>query len=125
MSHTIPPDVQSDDDRPNKAKAAKDKPADPLMPLEEAKKAVLGGYVLDDPGNADRLLKTLVLRQLEAGPRGFKSAQLPQARLIAKALVEEAGMRASGKGYGDAKLCALFKKHVLFEPITSLRRTAT
>ena len=34
-------------------------------------------------------------------------------------------VRPAGKGYGDAKLCALFKKHVPFEPITSLRRTAT
>jgi len=34
-------------------------------------------------------------------------------------------MRASGKGYGDAKLCALFRKYVKFEPIVSLRRTAS
>lgn len=93
--------------------------------LAETKNALIEGYELDRPEDEERLLKTLVLRQLEASVRGFKSAQISQARLVAKAFIEQAGMRASGKGYGDAKLCALFKKHIKFVPITSLTRKAS
>ena len=93
--------------------------------LAEAKKSLIEGYDLDRPEDEERLLKTLVLRQLEASVRGFKSALISQARLVAKAFIEQAGMRASGKGYGDAKLSALFKKHIQFDPITSLRRVSS
>jgi hypothetical protein len=108
---------------PAKRKPAKEKRAEvPTMSLDEAKRVVLDGYVLDHPGNADRLLKTLVYRLLDGSVKGFKSVDLPAARIVARSMLEHSGIRSSGQGFNDMRLRGLMRKYVPFEPITSIRR---
>jgi hypothetical protein len=107
---------------PTKPKASKDKSDPPAMSLDEAKIIVLDGYVLDHPGNADRLLKTLVFRALDGSVKGFKLSDLPAARIVARSMIENAGLRSTGQGFNDSRLRSLMRKYVPFEPITSIRR---
>lgn len=99
-------------------------PADGPPTVEEfnaARLTLLDGYIVDKPGDGDRLLKTVTLRLLDGSSKGFRSADLASARTVARYLIEQAGLRASPR-FGDAKLRTLLKKYVPFEPITSLRR---
>jgi len=89
--------------------------------FEEARRIVMDGYTPDKPGDGDRLLKTIVYRLLDGSSKGFKSADLPAARIAAAYLLEQAGLR-SGPRFRDAKLRTLLKKFIPFEPIASLRR---
>jgi hypothetical protein len=89
--------------------------------FEEARRIVMDGYTPDKPGDGDRLLKTIVYRLLDGSSKGFKSADLPSARIVAAYLLEQAGLR-SGPRFGDAKLRSLLKKFIPFDPISSLRR---
>ncbi len=107
---------------PVKPKAAKQKPEVPAMSLDEAKRIILDGYVLDHPGNADRLLKTLVFRLLDGSVKGFKSKDLPASRIVARSMLEHSGIRSTGQGFNDGRLRGLMRKYVPFEPITSIRR---
>jgi len=115
-------DAQPDEADPKKAKAAKEKPEEPAMSLEDAKRVILDGYILDHPGNADRLLKTLVSRLLDGSVKGFKSKDLPAARIVARSMLEHSGIRSTGQGFNDGRLRALMRKFVPFEPIVSIRR---
>jgi hypothetical protein len=114
--------TESAEKLPSKPKASKDKPEPPVMSLAEAKNIVMDGYVLDHPGNADRLLKTLVFRALDGSVKGFKLSDLPAARIVARSMIENAGLRSTGQGFNDSRLRSLMRKYVPFEPITSIRR---
>ena len=115
--------VEPSGEIPTKRKAAKEKPAEPpAMSLDEAKRIIMDGYILDHPGNADRLLKTLVFRLLDGSVKGFKSKDLPAARIVARSMLEHSGIRSTGKGFNDMRLRGLMRKYVPFEPITSIRR---
>jgi hypothetical protein len=94
----------------------------PEITLAEAKLIILNGYVLDHPGNADRLLKTLVFRLLDGSVKGFKSVDLNAARIVARSMLEHSGIRSTGPGFNDMRLRSLMRKYVPFEPITSIRR---
>ena len=107
---------------PKKSKAANAKTVEPVLTLDEAKNAVLDGYVLDHPGNADRLLKTLVFRLLDGSVKGFKSKDLPAARIVVRSMLDHAGIRSSGQGFNDGRLRSLMRRFLPFEPITSIRR---
>ena len=105
-----------------KVRKSAPKPGAPEIPLAEAKRIVLNGYVLDHPGNADRLLKTLVFRLLDGSAKGFKSVDLNAARVVARSMLEHSGIRSTGPGFNDIRLRSLMRKYVPFEPITSIRR---
>lgn len=105
-----------------KAKKAEPKPDAPEVTLAEAKRIVMDGYILDHPGNADRLLKTLVFRLLDGSVKGFKSVDLNAARIVARSMLEHSGIRSTGPGFNDMRLRSLMRKYVPFEPITSIRR---
>ena len=109
-------------EHPAEPKPAKGKPSAPTLCLEEAKKVIMDGYILDHPGDADRLLKTLVFRLIDGSAKGFKASDLPAARIVARSMIEHAGLRATGPGFTDAHLRRLMQKCVPFEPITSIRR---
>ena len=89
--------------------------------FEEARRIIMDGYILDQPADADRMLKTLLFRILDGSTKGFKSADLPSARIAAMYLIEQAGINP-GPGFRAAKLRSLLKNFVPFEPITSIRR---
>ena len=115
--------VEPAGETPAKRKAAKEKPAEPpAMSLDEAKRIIMDGYILDHPGNADRLLKTLVFRLLDGSVKGFKSKDLPAARIVARSMLEHSGIRSTGQGFNDMRLRGLMRKYVPFEPMTSIRR---
>lgn len=78
--------------------------------------------MLDHPGNADRLLKTLVFRLLDGSVKGFKSVDLNAARVVARSMLEHSGIRSTGPGFNDMRLRSLMRKYVPFEPIASIRR---
>lgn len=107
---------------PAQHRTAKKEPAPPVMSLEEAQKIVLDGYILDHPGDADRLLKTLVLRLLDGSVKGLKSKDLPAARIVARSILDQAGIRSTGQGFNDGSLRAHMRKFIPFAPITSIRR---
>ena len=89
--------------------------------FEEAKAIIMEGYILDRPEDADRMLKTLIFRILDGSAKGFRSADLASARIAAMYLIEQAGLNP-GPGFRASKLRSLLKRHVRFEPITSIRR---
>jgi len=89
--------------------------------FEEASRIIMQWYILDRPEDADRMLKTLIFRILDGGAKGFRSTDLPSARIAAMYLIEQAGLNP-GPGFRAAKLRSLLKKFVPFEPITSIRR---
>lgn len=114
--------------------SAKTKPAQPKKALpkrmeapptkeqfEEARRVIMDGYILDRPEDGDRMLKTLVFRIVDGSTKGFKSADLPSARIVAMYLIEQVGLNP-GPGFRASKLRSLLKKYVPFEPITSIRR---
>lgn len=105
-----------------KSKKATPKPEVPEVTLTEAKRIILDGYILDHPGNADRLLKTLVFRLLDGSVKGFKSKDLHAARVVVRSMLEHSGIRSTGPGFNDMRLRSLMRKYVPFEPITSIRR---
>jgi hypothetical protein len=105
-----------------KAKKAEPKPEAPEVTLAEAKRIIVDGYILDHPGNADRLLKTLVFRLLDGSVKGFKSKDLHAARIVVRSMLEHSGIRSTGPGFNDMRLRSLMRKFVPFEPITSIRR---
>lgn len=105
-----------------KAKKAEPKPEVPEVTLAEAKRIIMDGYILDHPGNADRLLKTLVFRLLDGSVKGFKSVDLHAARIVVRSMLEHSGIRSTGPGFNDMRLRSLMRKFVPFEPITSIRR---
>jgi len=105
-----------------KAKKAEPKPEVPEVTLAEAKRIIVDGYILDHPGNADRLLKTLVFRLLDGSVKGFKSKDLHAARIVVRSMLEHSGIRSTGPGFNDMRLRSLMRKFVPFEPITSIRR---
>ena len=105
-----------------KAKKAAPKPEAPEVSLAEAKRIIMDGYILDHPGNADRLLKTLVFRLLDGSVKGFKSVDLHAARIVVRSMLEHSGLRSTGPGFNDMRLRSLMRKFVPFEPITSIRR---
>lgn len=107
---------------PPKSKKSAAKSEAPVLTLAEAKRIVVDGYILDHPGNADRLLKTLVYRLLDGSVKGFKSADLNAARIVARSMLEHSGIRSTGQGFNDRILRSLMRKYVPFEPITSIRR---
>lgn len=107
---------------PAKAKKAEPKPEAPEVTLAEAKRIIMDGYILDHPGNADRLLKTLVFRLLDGSVKGFKSVDLHAARVVVRSMLEHSGIRSTGPGFNDMRLRSLMRKFVPFEPITSIRR---
>ena len=113
----MPADIHS-----KRSKPAKAKPVEPVLTLDEAKQAVLDCYILDHPGNADRLLKTLIFRLLDGSVKGFKSKDLPAARIVVRSMLEHAGIRSSGQGFNDGRLRSLMRRFLPFEPITSIRR---
>lgn len=89
--------------------------------FEEARRIIMDGYILDRPEDGDRMLKTLVFRILDGSTKGFKSADLPSARIVAMYLIEQVGLNP-GPGFRASKLRSLLKKYVHFEPIASIRR---
>lgn len=105
-----------------KGRKSAPKPEAPEITLAEATRIILNGYVLDHPGNADRLLKTLVFRLLDGSVKGFKSVDLNAARIVARSMLEHSGIRSTGPGFNDMRLRSLMRKYVPFEPITSIRR---
>lgn len=105
-----------------KAKKAEPNPEVPEVTLAEAKRIIVDGYILDHPGNADRLLKTLVFRLLDGSVKGFKSKDLHAARIVVRSMLEHSGIRSAGPGFNDMRLRSLMRKFVPFEPITSIRR---
>ena len=105
-----------------KAKKVEPKPEVPEVTLAEAKRIIVDGYILDHPGNADRLLKTLVFRLLDGSVKGFKSKDLHAARIVVRSMLEHSGIRSTGPGFNDMRLRSLMRKFVPFEPITSIRR---
>jgi hypothetical protein len=105
-----------------KSKKAEPKPEVPEVTLAEAKRIIVDGYILDHPGNADRLLKTLVFRLLDGSVKGFKSKDLHAARIVVRSMLEHSGIRSTGPGFNDMRLRSLMRKFVPYEPITSIRR---